>query len=209
MKPDRLLSVILIVLIGLGLMACSDISKILGSKKTDTTINTSTKVNNIYKDDIQKVESPKAFGLLFNEPITLSMMTMSHPSWPYQEDWWIWNAIKEATNVTLNVSAYGSVEYQDKIQLTMASGKLPDLMYLSTEVVNRYALDGPFIDVMSNLDKAPNFKKWYISSEDAKNILKTYTSADGNVYVFPLVGSEVTTNKRGGWLGWIFWENII
>jgi len=144
-------------------------------------------------------DEPVASGKLFDKPTTIKMITSSHPTYPYDANWFIWSAITEATNVTLEVSAYTSEEYEDKINLIMASGELPDFIYLPISTSNKYALDGPFVNVTENLSKVPNFKKWYDSSEDSKKILKTYTSADGNVYIFPLVGTEVTMNKMG-WL---------
>lgn len=179
----RLISLFLVVLMILSFAACGNSSKNEPNSSSPTgAANTSQT------------------GPLFAQPTTISFMTMSHPSYPYDPNWVVWKYIKEATNVTLDVQAYGLTEWNDKLQLTMASGKLPDIIYMATESMNKFALDGPFADIVSNLSKLPNFSKWYNASQENKDELKSYTSADGKVYMFPLgVGDEVTMNKRG-WL---------
>lgn len=191
MKIKKIITSILVVMIVLSLAACGNSSK--------TVLNTTTAASATGTAAQATTAETATSGKLFDQPTTIKMVTSSHPSYPYNNDWFVWKAITEATNVKLDVSAYSSEEYNDKTQLIMASGELPDFMYLSIAASNKYALDGPFINVMDNLDKAPNFKNWYDSSENSKQILKTYTSSDGNVYIFPLVGTEVTMNKMG-WL---------
>ena len=38
------------------------------------------------------------------EPMTYSMMYSDHENYPYQEDWLLWKAIEEKTNVTFDLT---------------------------------------------------------------------------------------------------------
>ncbi len=135
-------------------------------------------------------------GPLFSEPVTLSMLTPSHASWPFQEDWYVVDLIKEYTNVDLKVTAVDTSGFSEKLNLTMASGELPDLMYLTDNTtVQQYAPQGAFINILDHLDKMPNFKAWY---EENQQYAANYLSADGGLYQFPQQGVEET--ERRGWL---------
>ena len=135
-------------------------------------------------------------GPLFSEPVTLSMLTPSHASWPFQEDWYVVDLIKEYTNVDLKVTAVDTSGFSEKLNLTMASGELPDLMFLTDNTtVQQYAPQGAFINILDHLDKMPNFKAWY---EENQQYAANYLSADGGLYQFPQQGVEET--ERRGWL---------
>lgn len=196
MKIGKIVSIVLVVMMVFSLAACGD------SPKTSTGTTTSTAA--VSSTPATSAELTTS-GKLFDKPTTIKMVTSSHPAYPYDSNWYIWNTITEATNVTLDVAAYTSEEYEAKIQLIMASKDLPDFIYLSIKASNKYALDGPFVNVTENFAKLPNFKKWYDSSDKSKQILKTYTSADGNVYIFPQVGTEVMLNK----MGWLARKDIL
>jgi putative aldouronate transport system substrate-binding protein len=59
-------------------------------------------------------------------------------------------------------------------------------------------MDGPFICVSDNMKNLPSFSKWYDTTASAKEDLKSYTAADGKVYMFPIVGG--LGNNEMGWL---------
>ena len=185
----RSISLILALLMILGLAACSKTS---GSENTGTSEN-STTVTAGSQNNTTAAEQSK----LFDKPVTISMITYSNASWPFKDDWFILKAIKEATNVTMNIKAYGD-EAKDKIQLAIASGDLPDVIYMDTVSANNFAMDGPFMCVSDNMTNLPSFSKWYNATSSAKEDLKSYTAADGKVYMFPIVGG--LGNNEMGWL---------
>ena len=135
-------------------------------------------------------------GPLFSEPVTLSMLTPSHASWPFQEDWYVVDLIKEYTNVDLKVTAVDTSGFDEKLNLTMASGELPDLMFLiGNKAVQQYGSQGAFVNILDYIDQMPNFKAWY--EKNTAHALN-YMSADGGLYQFPQQG--VTETNRRGWL---------
>ena len=52
-----------------------------------------------------------AEGKLFSEPTTISLLVASHPSWPYRENWPMWQLFGEATGATLDVTAVPSGDF--------------------------------------------------------------------------------------------------
>ena len=110
-------------------------------------------------DSKESKDDGETGGLLFDEPVTLSMMFYSHPSYPYQEDWYIVKAIEERTNVKIAAEAVGE-GLGEKISLDMASGELPDMTYLSVGEAQKYGADGAYVNILDHIDKLPNFKKW-------------------------------------------------
>lgn len=130
---------------------------------------------------------------LFDEPVTLTMMIQSHPSWPYQDDWYIKEAIEERTNVKLEVNAIISSNFAEKVSLDMASGELPDLTYLvGTASAQRYGVDGAYVNVLDYINEMPNFKKWKEANEIE---VMPYLAADGALYQVPNYGIG-ETNRR-------------
>jgi len=185
----RIFSLVLAILIIIGITACAGTSK---SVDTTTTANSTTAAAGSQTSTV-----PAEPAKLFDQPVTVSMITYSNASWPFKEDWFILKAIKEATNVTMDVKAYGD-EAKDKIQLAIASGDLPDIIYMDTVSANNFAMDGPFVCLSDNMNNLPSFSKWYNTTDSAKADLKCYTAADGKVYMFPIVGG--LGNNEMGWL---------
>ena len=133
-------------------------------------------------------------GPLFSEPVTFSMLTPSHASWPFQDDWYVIDLVKEYTNVDFNITSVDTEGFSEKLNLTMASGELPDLIYLlNSNIVQQYGSQGAFINIFDYMDQMPNFKAWY---EENQRYALNYLSADGALYQFPQQGVE-ETNRRG------------
>ena len=101
-------------------------------------------------------------GPLFSEPVTFSMLIPSHASWPFQDDWYVIDLVKEYTNVDFNITSVDTEGFYEKLNLTMASGELPDLIYLvGNAAVQQYGPQGAFINILDYIDQMPNFKAWY------------------------------------------------
>ncbi len=139
---------------------------------------------------------------LFDEPVTISMMIPSHDSFPYNPDWYVLDAINRATNVTFDATPIPSGDYAKKVQLQIASGKLPDLMYLiKVSPAFEYGPQGAFVNLLDHLDEMPNFKAWMDANPSR---VAQFISADGALYIAPEHGVE-DTNRRG----WLFREDIL
>jgi len=161
--------------------------------------------NKTASTDKSSVSSQKTDGKLFEKPVTISLMIPSHPSYPYQEDWYIIKALKEKTNVTLKVDAVidSAGAFDTKLNLVMASGDIPDIISpIGNSIVKKYGDQGAFLDAYdkANLAKTPNFKKW---ADENKDYVANFSSSDGKVYMYPEKGIE-EANRRG----WLYRKDI-
>lgn len=137
------------------------------------------------------------------EPIkeqTFTMLTESHPTWPYKKDWLIWELYKEKTGVTLDVQL-PSGKLPDTLNLVVASGNMPDLMYMTTHAdANRFGQQGALANILDYVDQMPNLKVWM---EKYPSAAEQAISADGKMYMFPNEGFGETNRMI-----WLYREDI-
>jgi len=135
-------------------------------------------------------------GKLFDKPVKLTKMAISHPSWPHQEDWLIIDLIEEATNVQLEVIAIPSAGYNDRLNLDLASGELCDIINISgTDITHKYGPQGAFVNIKDQLNNLPNYKKFY--EQNTEDVMR-FMTADGNWYNFH--NSGIGETNRQGWM---------
>ncbi len=125
----------------------------------------------------------------------LSAIVGSHVSWPYNENWVIWDYIEEAANVDLELTAIPGSDLSTKLPLMMASPeKFPDMMHTwMKETVDDYALSGAYMCFEDYLDIMPNYSKFLESLDETeyKELTAQHTSGDGKMY------SAIATGRTG------------
>lgn len=144
-------------------------------------------------------------GPVFSDDVELRIIVGSHASYPYDENWKIWQYVKEALGGKIIIEPIMD-SWDTKISLLMASrDQLPDVLHAPNKTtVDRYALDGAFVSIMDNLDKLPNFKNWMDTYPDSAEYIKLRKSGDGNVYHFPTYGVHTVNNIRT----WMYRKDI-
>lgn len=131
---------------------------------------------------------------------TFTMLTESHPNWPYDKDALVWKILKEKTGVTLNMQI-PSGKLEDTINLNVASGNMPDITFmLSLNQANKYGQQGALANILDYVDQMPNFQKWM---EKYPDVVKSTLAADGKLYVFPNEGIGETNRMI-----WMYREDI-
>lgn len=158
--------------------------------------------------DVSEAGTPEA-GKALPADAVLNVVTVSHSSWPYQENWEVWKCIKESVGGTVNVNAYPESDFATKFQLLMASpDSLPDVFSFQNTPTGMpgYCEQGAFLSMDDNLDKLPNYKKfWDSASEEVrKKTIDTRRYSDGKVYVSPATGMERQINIQG----WLYRKDI-
>lgn len=125
------------------------------------------------------------------EPVELSWMVSSHPSYPYQKDWFAFRQMEEMFNVKLNVEAVDGDSYAEKLQIKMAGGNLCDVTSgLSRSDSIMYGAEGAFADLNGYMDLLPDFAAWI--ADDHQSFIDSFKPSEGSLYIFPLKGiSEV------------------
>ena len=86
----------------------------------------------------------------------------SHSSWPYRDDWKVWEYIEEGCGATLDVVAYPSSEAGTKIPLLLASpDTIPDILYGSSiGGEHSKVLMGAAVAFDDVKEYMPNFNAW-------------------------------------------------
>ncbi|MBB6635006.1 extracellular solute-binding protein [Cohnella thailandensis] len=132
---------------------------------------------------------------------TFTFLNYSNPSWPYDENWKIYDFIKEKTGVTLDVQLPAGNLLEDALSLTIASGDMPDLMWTQSKAVaDKFGQQGALVNILDYVDKMPNFKAWMEKyPTETQNVL----SSDGKMYVFPNEGLG-ESNRRT----WMYREDV-
>ena len=114
---------------------------------------------------------------------TIRMMNRVDSEVSYEEDnAWV-KAVEEAANVKLEIEAPAPSSYTDKLQITMASGNLPDIIYIFTNDNNydKWAKDGLLLELDGETGKYPN-----IMSNITSDMWNSFRSAStGKIHAVP------------------------
>jgi putative aldouronate transport system substrate-binding protein len=157
------------------LAACS-------SKKSDA----NEEVANEDLDNLNESGMP-----IVEKPITLNFFAgktaQSADDW---NDVLVFNTYEDMTNIKINWEMVPSESLNEKKNLRLASGDLPDAFHtvgMSNEDLMKYGEQGVFISLNELIeDYAPNLNKIL---EEYPNIKKGLTMPDGNIYSFPTIES--------------------
>ena len=137
------------------------------------------KVNNSVIDEQETTES----GKVSDTTIKISMLYADNASYPYKSDWLVWDEIKKATNVELDMQVVPDSDYTTKQQIIFNSGDIPDIV-TKTIAKTEDAQSGILLPISDYLDKMPNFKK-YIEENDYTAEIESLREADGKFYTLP------------------------
>ncbi|WP_062051176.1 extracellular solute-binding protein [Bacillus sp. JCM 19034] len=133
---------------------------------------------------------------LSDERMEVTIMTTSFAPDPVDNSSPALQAIEEYTNMDINLQYVANANYEDRFNVTLASGELPHIMMAtkSASFINA-ARDGAFWDITDYLDEYDNLSQ-------ANDIVLNNISVDGRIYgVYrsrPLGRNAVTINKE--WL---------
>lgn len=142
-----------------------------------------------YAEDAQGYTYGEGVTFHSDEPVTYSMMFSDHENYPMKDDWRIWSAIEERTNVTFDLTSVARTDYNDKVSAMVNSGSAP---YIIPKVYDSAAYEdsGQVVAVSDYVQYMPNFSKqmeeWGMT-EDLKQIY----AADGKFYRLPGMWEEV------------------
>ncbi|MEK4979487.1 extracellular solute-binding protein [Bacillus sp. FSL K6-6540] len=132
---------------------------------------------------------------------TFTFLNYSNPSWPYDEQWVVWDYIKEKTGVTLDIQLPSGNLLEDAISLAIAGGEMPDLMWIQTkDAADKFGQQGALANILDYVDLMPNFKAWM---EKYPTETQNFISADGKMYMTPNAGIG-ESNRRT----WMYREDV-
>ncbi len=146
------------------------------------------------------------------EPLTkedvIEVTIISHPSWPYQEKWKVWEYIEEGVGATLDINAVPSSDYSTKYPLMFAAADtLPDVAAFDNKPSSdRYALQGALVAFDDMEEYMPNYRSFVSSmtEDELQSIVNTRKASDGKIYYTPVSGRERSQNVRA----WLYRKDI-
>ena len=133
---------------------------------------------------------------LFDEPVTFTVMTYEHQSQQVNPSGLKYQAIQEATNVTLEFDITPLADYNTKKAAALGAGVLSDITYVTLDDITKFAGAGIFMDVTDKLEESvPNY---YNRVADDKN-WKT-TKVEGRVLGFSVLNGSTENVSYGGYV---------
>ncbi|MBQ9986180.1 MAG: extracellular solute-binding protein [Oscillospiraceae bacterium] len=146
-----------------------------------------------------------------NDPLTkddvIEVATISHSSWPYRDDWKVWEYISEGCGATVKVNAYPSADVGTKYSLMLASpDTLPDIICYSSKPKDSYIFQGAFVAFEDMEEYMPNYNAWLetLTEDEYKNNVVIRKSYDGKIYYTPTIGRE----KAQGVRAWLYRKDV-
>jgi putative aldouronate transport system substrate-binding protein len=132
----------------------------------------------------------------------------SSPSWPFREDWKVWDYIEEASGAILDIQSFPTTDASTKYSLIFASPEtVPDVAVFTGNMAPlRYARQGALIAFDDLISEMPAYSAWLDGlSEEAYNLsVKTRKAADGKIYYTPVTGRDGASRMRC----WMYREDI-
>lgn len=127
---------------------------------------------------------------IVDKPTTLTWMLVSDNP---VNDKMIVKEIEKRTGIKLDIQAYSSATYQDKLRMTVASGKLPDIFHgLKRAELNKIGQQSAVVAINDYLDQLPNFKRLYV--DENPWVIKSYGDEKGNIYTWPIYNMSRDVN---------------
>lgn len=142
---------------------------------------------------------------IVKEPISLDVFVPVDPiGFKQWDDILVWNKYADMTNIDVKWDKIQAGSLEEKRNLVLASGELPDAFYAAGIPILdlfKYGKQGTFIKLNDLIDKhAPNLSK---VMEEYPEVKKAMTFPDGNIYALPTIISPESLSLRIGARPWI------
>lgn len=112
---------------------------------------------------------------------------------PDRSNRWVVGELEKRTGIKLEIQAVPPNSYSDRLEIILASGDLPDILYgVSKKRLNALGPQGVFAPINLYMDQLPNFRK--IVTEGTSETIRSLEAYDGNLYLWPYYEAERTVN---------------
>ncbi|TVY07179.1 extracellular solute-binding protein [Paenibacillus cremeus] len=137
---------------------------------------------------------------LANPPVTINYMVLDNPTSPVVATAPVMAELQKRTGVNFNFIKTDDSGYEDKFKITLASGKLPDMMYATPVNMKLYGPQGAFLPLDDLLQK---YGQNILSAMKDRGIYNDMKAADGHIYGLPKIRESIMANAfmvRQDWL---------
>lgn len=115
-------------------------------------------------------------------PIEYKLMFAENASMPVRDTWVILKELEERTNIKINLMPIPSSAWTDKLNITLASGELPDIINtVSLDTLNEFGPKGMFLNIWEYKDYMPNL----VNMMKVAPFLKSYMFSNNELYAMP------------------------
>ena len=149
-------------------------------------------------------------GELFTSDTKLEIVVGSHVSWPYNENWAVWQNFRETVGGDITITAIPNETIETKINLMLTSPEtLPDLIHSNDgkkKIADVNAGTGAFIAFDDYADQMPNYTAFFNSMDEAtrESVFMQRRSNDGKIYYSPVTGTDKLTGLRS----WLYRKDV-
>ncbi|AWP29884.1 extracellular solute-binding protein [Paenibacillus sp. Cedars] len=128
---------------------------------------------------------------LVDKPTTITWMVASEKT--NLNDSLIAKEIEKRTGIKVNFQAYSPATFADKLRVTVASGKLPDVFHgLTPSELKKIGQQNAVVAINEYIDMLPNFKKLYV--EENPWVISSFGDQEGNIYTWPIANINRDVN---------------
>lgn len=175
----RIAALLLVIVMGALPAGCTgDIrGKNASSASSAGTVQRTGKGNHPY-GDTGGLEIP-----VVDKPVTVSWMLSSDALGLNDKP--VIKEIEKRTGVKVDVQAVPSANYDDKVRIALASGKLSDITEgIPYGELNTLGAQGVFVAINKYAGELPNFQRLYM--QENTWVMKSYADDQGNMYIWPV-----------------------
>ncbi|MEF2243779.1 extracellular solute-binding protein [Paenibacillus sp. IITD108] len=127
---------------------------------------------------------------LVDKPTTITWMLVSEN--PVQ-DKLIVKEIEKRTGIKVEFQTYSKATFQEKLRVTLGSGKLPDVFHgLTLAEVKKLGKQNAVVALNDYADQLPNFSKLYL--EENSWVIQSYGDEHGKLYTWPIYNMNRDVN---------------
>ncbi|GBG11084.1 ABC transporter substrate-binding protein [Paenibacillus agaridevorans] len=192
----RLSAILACVFLISALAACAGNNNGAGNKNNGTA-NVTQSPSAAPSDSGAGTEQPNTYGdtggltlPLVDKPTTITWM-LSGESDPNGK--LVAQEIEKRTGIKVNFQAFSNSTYQDKLRVTVASGKLPDIFHgLKPAELKQIGGQKAVVAINDYLDILPNFNRMYV--EENPWVIKSYGDENGKMYAWPIYNMNRDVN---------------
>ena len=191
MKLKKVISTLLLAAMVLSVVACGKKGDDKGAntnnaeKQTETNDNKEANTEDSDAKEEEKLDYTFGLNTTFHsdEPITYSMMYSDHEVYPYKEDWRLWSAITERSNVSFDLNLIARADYDDKKSLLINAGEASYIIP-KTYDESAFVTGGAVLPVSDWVQYMPNYMN-FVETYHMEDDLKTIVKSDGKYYKLP------------------------
>jgi putative aldouronate transport system substrate-binding protein len=196
----KLLSVVLIVsLVVIMIAACTsgNNGNNAGNGGDRQTTNASGNTGGEGGNDLTSADDTSKYGdtgglklPLVDKPTTITWMLVSeNPA----NDKMIVKEIEKRTGIKVDLQTYSATTYQEKLRVTITSGKLPDIFHgLRPAELKKLGQQNAVVAINKYADMLPNFRRLYM--EENPWVIASYGDESGNIYTWPIYNMNRDVN---------------